>query len=103
MKRMVKINKVSDNKLSEMFNNFMGIKEAQGIGDKTNYDYQMQLRKFIDASHNTTAYNVLEADTIAFFRAIPDTLALLGLTSPISTLTRSWAGSKKRESSRRIR
>lgn len=73
MKRMVKINKLSDNKLSEMFNNFMEIKEAQGIGDKTNYDYQTQLKKFIDASHNTTAYNVLEADTIAFFRAIPDT------------------------------
>lgn len=72
MERMVKINKKSDNKLSEMKINFMAIKEAQGIGDKANYDYQRQLEKFIDASHDTTAYDVLEADTIAYFTAIPD-------------------------------
>lgn len=71
MKRILKVNKKVESKLSEMFNNFMAIKEAQGIGDKTNYDYQRQLKKFIAASHNTTDYDTLEADIIAFFADIP--------------------------------
>ncbi len=73
MKRLTKLSPNREQKLSNLFSNFMAVKEAQGIGDKTNYDYQMQIPKFIDASHNTTDYDTLEQDIISYFGSIPDT------------------------------
>ena len=73
MKRLTKLSPNREQKLSNLFLTFMEVKEAQGIGDKTNYDYQMQLSKFIKASHDTTDYDILEQDIISFIGSIPDT------------------------------
>lgn len=73
MAKKYKINQNGEITLRQAFDKFMAVKEAQGIGDETNYDYQMQVGRFIKESHNTTEYDILEADTLNFFAEIPDT------------------------------
>lgn len=71
--RLTKLSPNREQKLSNLFSNFMAVKEAQGIGDKTNYDYQMQISKFIETSHDSTDYDLLNEDVLSFFAKIPDT------------------------------
>ena len=71
--RLTNLNPNREQKLSKLFLNFMAVKEAQGIGDKTNYDYRMQVPKFIETSHDSTDYDLLNEDILSFFAKIPDT------------------------------
>lgn len=59
--------------LDNFFTEFMGVKEAQGIGLAQNYDYCIQVSKFIKASHNSTDYDLLNEDVLSFFSNIPNT------------------------------
>lgn len=59
--------------LKYYYDQFMGVKEAQGISDAQNYDYQTQMKIFLNASHNSVDYDTLNQDVLDFFSAIPDT------------------------------
>ena len=73
----MRMRKVTENKhqksLEAVAKDFINVKKAQKIGETTLYDYEKQLARFIKASHNSTEYETLESDTLAYFAAIPDT------------------------------
>lgn len=73
MAKKYKIQTCEEMQLNKAFTKFMAVKEAQGIRDSTNYEYCIRIKKFVEESHNTTDYDILEADTLKFFGAIPDT------------------------------
>lgn len=52
---------------------FLMVKEVQHTGTAAMTDYRNCLACFVKSSHNSIEYELLEADVLAFFSAIPDT------------------------------
>lgn len=86
----MRMRKVTENKhqksLEAVAKDFIHVKKAQKIGETTLYDYEKQLARFIKASHNSTEYETLESDTLAYFAAIPDT-SPAGYNKPYQDVT----------------
>lgn len=70
--RMVKIQENAET-LEETVKKFLLVKEAQHTGELTMDKYRKTLGKFVEASHNSIEYAVLESDVLSFLAAIPDT------------------------------
>ena len=70
--RMVKT-KQNTQSLEDLAQRFLLVKEAQHIGEEALRDYRNCLRRFISNSQNSLDYLSLEADTLSFFSAIPNT------------------------------
>lgn len=70
--RMAKI-KQTPQSLEDMMKKFLLVKEAQHTGEEAMRDYRSCLNRFVSSSHNRLDYDLLEADTLSFFSAIPDT------------------------------
>ena len=70
--RMVKVQETEET-LGEVVKKFLLVKEAQHTGELTMDKYRKTLGKFVEASHNSIEYPVLESDVLSFLAAIPDT------------------------------
>ena len=70
--RMVKIQEPVET-LEETVKKFLLVKEAQHTGELTMDKYGKTLGKFVESSHNSIEYAVLESDVLSFLAAIPDT------------------------------
>lgn len=70
--RMVKVQETAET-LGEVVKRFLLVKEAQHTGELTMDKYRKTLSKFVEASHDSIEYSVLESDVLSFLAAIPDT------------------------------
>ena len=70
--RMVRVQETAET-LEETVKKFLLVKEAQHTGELTMDKYRKTLSKFVEASHNSIEYAVLESDVLSFLANIPDT------------------------------
>lgn len=59
--------------LSELMEKFLNVKKANKIAPRTMRDYEHYLKDFLEASRNSTEFDVLCDDVVRYFSAIPDT------------------------------
>lgn len=70
--RMVKVQEKQET-LESAVKTFLLVKEAQHTGELTMDKYRKTLSKFVEASHDSIEYYVLESDVLSFLAAISDT------------------------------
>ena len=62
-----------DRTLREISNEFLALKKAQKIRDRTLSDYRKYIDKFLDQSENVLDVEILKAEILDFFAEIPKT------------------------------
>ena len=61
-----------DRTLQEISNEFLALKKAQKIRDRTLSDYRKYIDKFLAQSENTLDVEILKTEILDFFAEIPD-------------------------------
>ena len=62
-----------DRTLRDVANEFLALKKAQKIRDRTLSDYQKYINKFLDQSENVLDVEILKTEILDFFAEIPKT------------------------------
>ena len=62
-----------DRTLREVANEFLALKKAQKVRDRTLNDYKKHIEKFLAQSQNTLDVDVLQVEILEFFADIPKT------------------------------
>lgn len=62
-----------DRTLREVANDFLALKKAQKIRERTVSDYQKYINKFLSQSKNTLDVDILKLEILDFFSDIPKT------------------------------
>ena len=74
-----------DRTLREVANEFLALKKAQKVRERTLSDYKKYIDKFLDQSQNTLDVDVLKIEILEYFADIPKTSPASGYHTVCAT------------------